>query len=144
MNCLNLANTITIRRRRLPNRKGAAVVELAVILPVFVLILMGTIETCKMIFLQQSLEIAAYEASRVTIVPTSTVTEVNNAAISLLRARRVNNASITVTPSNYQSAPYGSFIRVDVAAPCDSNTPFLLRFYSSKTLTGTVEMMKEF
>jgi len=105
---------------------------------------MGTVETCKMIFLQQSLEIAAYEAARVTIVPSTNITNVNDAANVLLTARRVNGASITVTPANFQNAQYGSFIRVDVAAPCDSNTPFLLRFYSSKTLTGTVEMMKEF
>lgn len=144
MNCLILSSTKPIRRRRNPNRIGAAVVELSVVLPVFVLVVMGTIETCKMIFLQQSLEIAAYEAARVTIVPTSQVTEVENAAISLLRARRVNDATITITPSNFQNAPYGSFIRVDVAAPCNSNASFLLRFYNSKTLTGTVEMMKEF
>lgn len=143
MNCLYTTNSAPLRSRR-HNRNGAAVVELAVVLPLFVLILMGTIETCKMIFLQQSLEIAAYEASRVTIVPTSKVTEVENAAISILRARRVNDATITVTPSNFQNAAYGSFIRVDVSAPCDSNAPFLLRFYSSKSLTGTVEMMKEF
>ena len=146
MNYLNSTSLVSLRRRHktLDHRDGAAVVELSVVLPVFVLILMGTIETCKMIFLQQSLEIAAYEATRVTIVPTSSVTEVENAAISLLRARRVNDATIAITPSDFQNAPYGSFIRVDVSAPCGSNASFLLRFYSSKTLTGTVEMMKEF
>ena len=143
MKCLNSTSSVPLRRH-LRNRKGAAVVELSVVLPVFILILMGTVETCKMIFLQQSLEIAAYEAARVTIVPSTNITNVNDAANVLLTARRVNGASITVTPANFQDAPYGSFIRVDVSAPCNSNTSFLLRFYSSKTLTGTVEMMKEF
>jgi len=42
------------------NKRGAAVVEFAILLPVFVLILFGSIEACSMIFLQQSLEMAAY------------------------------------------------------------------------------------
>jgi Flp pilus assembly protein TadG len=57
-------------------RNGAAVVELAAVLPVFVLLLMGTIETCNMIFLQQSLKIAAYEGARITIVPATDLADV--------------------------------------------------------------------
>ena len=53
------------------NKQGAAAVEFAIVLPVFVLILLGSIETCTMIFLQQSLEMAAYEGARVAIVPTT-------------------------------------------------------------------------
>jgi len=126
------------------NRHGAAVVEFAVILPVFVMLLMGTIETCNMIFMQQSLEIAAYESARVAIVPDSDNFDVNLATTDILTSRRIQGASVVVTPANFQNAPYGSFVRVDVSAPCSSNSVFTLSFYGSKTLTGTVEMMKEF
>jgi len=125
-------------------RRGTAVVELAAVLPVFVILLLGTIETCNMIFLQQSLKIAAYEGARITIVPATDQADVELAVSGLLAARRVNGATVSITPNNFQSAPYGSFIRVNVSAPCNSNTSFALRFYGSKTLTGTVEMMKEF
>jgi Flp pilus assembly protein TadG len=133
-------------RLKLKSRRhrGTAVVELGAILPVFVLLLLGTIETCNMIFLQQSLKIAAYEGARITIVPATDLTDVENAVSGLLAARRVNGATVSITPSNFQNAPYGSFIRVDVTASCNSNTTFALRFYGSKALTGTVEMMKEF
>jgi len=126
------------------NRGGAAVVELAIVLPVFVVILLGTIETCRMIFLQQSLEIAAYEALRVAIVPETDFADIEAAANALLTARRVNGAVISITPLDFQNATYGSFLRVNVSAPCNSNASAPLSFYGSKTLTGTVEMMKEF
>lgn len=133
-----------IPKRGCRNRSGAAAVELAIVLPVFMVILFGTIETCQMIFLQQSLEIAAYEAVRVAIVPDTDIDRIKAAANALLTARRVNGAVISITPSDFQKAPYGSFLRVNVSAPCSSNSSAPLRFYGSKTLTGTVEMMKEF
>ena len=133
-----------MNQRRLAKRNGAAVVEFAVVLPVFVTLLLGTIETCNMIFLRQSLEIAAYESARAAIVPGSDDFDINLATTEILTARRIKNGTVTVTPANFQNAAYGSFIRVDVSAPCNSNSVFALRFYGSKILTGTVEMMKEF
>ena len=133
-----------MNQRRLAKRNGAAVVEFAVVLPVFVTLLLGTIETCTMIFLQQSLKIAAYESARAAIVPGSDDFDINLATTEILTARRIKNGTVTVTPANFQNAAYGSFIRVDVSAPCNSNSVFALRFYGSKILTGTVEMMKEF
>ena len=133
-----------MNQRRLAKRNGAAVVEFAVVLPVFVTLLLGTIETCTMIFLKQSLKIAAYESARAAIVPGSDDFDINLATTEILTARRIKNGTVTVTPANFQNAAYGSFIRVDVSAPCNSNSVFALRFYGSKTLTGTVEMMKEF
>ena len=133
-----------MNQRRLAKRNGAAVVEFAVVLPVFVTLLLGTIETCNMIFLRQSLEIAAYESARAAIVPGSDDFDINLATTEILTARRIKNGTVTVTPANFQNAAYGSFIRVNVSAPCNSNSVFALRFYGSKTLTGTVEMMKEF
>jgi Flp pilus assembly protein TadG len=52
-------------RRALGSKKrsGAAIVELAVVLPVLLLLLMGTIQACAAIHLQQSLDITAYEAA---------------------------------------------------------------------------------
>ncbi|MFY8199332.1 MAG: TadE/TadG family type IV pilus assembly protein [Pirellula staleyi] len=126
------------------NKRGAAVVEFAIVLPVFVLILMGSIETCSMIFLQQTLEMAAYEGARVAIEPKTTFLNVESAAKQILKPRRIRNSSISVIPSDFQSAPYGTFLRVSVSVPCSSNSVIASRFYSSRTLTANVEMMKEF
>ena len=50
-----MSRRFTKRRRR-----GAALIEFAVTLPLLVLILFATIEACSMVYLQQSLKIAAY------------------------------------------------------------------------------------
>ncbi len=126
------------------NKRGAAVVEFAIVLPVFLLILIGTIEACSMIFLQQSLEIAAYEGARVAIVPTTTSSDVESAANQILTPRHIQNSSISVTPNDFQSAPYGTFVRVSVSVPCLSNSVIPSSLYGSRTLTGKVEMMKEY
>lgn len=125
-------------------KRGAAAVECAIVLPVFVIILLGTIETCSMIFLQQSLKIAAYEGARVALIPKSTTASVEKAANDILNVRRVKGFNVTITPSNFSSQAYGTLIRVDVSAPCNSNSPFVPFFYNAQTLTGSVEMMKEF
>lgn len=132
-----------IHGNRKKNRTGAAVIEFAIIIPVFMLILLGTIEACSMIFLQQSLEIAAYEAARVTIVPKTDTQDVADAVDTILVPRRVKGFSVAVTPSDFQTAAYGSFIRVEVSASCNSNSVLPPMFYGSRTLTGTVNMMKE-
>jgi Flp pilus assembly protein TadG len=125
-------------------RRGIATVECAVILPVFVLILLGTMEACSMIFLRQSVELAAYEASRTAVLPQTTLLNVQSTASSLLTSRKIKNCSVTVTPTTFQSAAYGSFIRVTVKAPVSDNSLFGSIFYKNMTIDGSVEFMKEF
>lgn len=45
-------------------RDGSASVELALCLPLFVLVVIGTVETCSLIHLQETLKTASYEAAR--------------------------------------------------------------------------------
>ena len=49
-------------------RKGAAVVEFAVCLPVVVLIVLGSIEAASLLFLKQTLVQASYEGVKVAIL----------------------------------------------------------------------------
>lgn len=57
------------RARARHARSGAAMIELALFLPVFFMITMATVETCRVLYLRQSLTIAAYECARIGIVP---------------------------------------------------------------------------
>jgi len=133
-------NTRMGRRRR----RGTATVECAVVLPVFVLLLLGTMEACSMIFLRQSVELAAYESARAAVLPQTTLVNVQSAGASLLSARKVKNFSITVTPTNFQTAAYGSFIRVTASAPISDNSLFGSIFYKNMNAVGSVDFMKEY
>lgn len=125
-------------------RRAAAVVELALTLPVFVLIFLATIEATSMIFLKQSLEIAAYEGARIAIIPGSDSSNVNAGCTLLLDGRSVQADSITVIPNDFDSQPYGTVIRVQVTAQCSDNSAISPWFYSGRTLTSDVSMMKEY
>jgi hypothetical protein len=138
------ANRFSHRTSSAAKRQGAAVVELAIVLPVFLVLLFGTIETCTMIFLQQSLKIAAYESTRTAIVPGSSTAEIEGAAQRILASRNIKGASVSITPSNHGDVPYGTFLRIEVTAPCSLNSLSPIQFYGSQNLTGVVEMMKEF
>ena len=112
-------------------------------LPVFVLILLGTIEACTMIFLEQTLKIAAHEGARAAVVPQSDATKVQNTMITFLDQRGVKGYTFSVSPNNFPLFPYATLIQIDVTAPCASNCIFPPWFYGGKSLTGSVIMMKE-
>jgi Flp pilus assembly protein TadG len=131
-------------RWRLPRRRGAATVEFAVTLPVLILIVLGAIETCSMIFLRQTLTIAAYEATRVALVPKVSNAQVLHAANSILNDRRVRGANIAITPRDFATAEVQSFITVTVSAPANSNALLTPLFFRGRTLVGQCSMMKEY
>ncbi len=129
----------TCRRRR-----GVAAVELAVCLPIVVLLVIGTIEACSMVFLKQSLAVAAYEGARTAIVPGTTKADVDAACQQILTDRNVSGGTVTVSPANFDALNPGDFVNVTVSAPCSSNSVVPITFYKGRTLTSTASMMIEF
>jgi Flp pilus assembly protein TadG len=128
-------------RRR---RRGVAAVELAVCLPVIVLLVLGTIEACSMIFLKQSLSVAAYEGARTAVVPGMTKDDVQAACQQLLADRNVSGGQVTVKPADIVALNPGDFVDVTVSAPCNANSVVPNTFYRGRTLSATASMMIEF
>lgn len=126
------------------SRKGVAAAELAVCLPVIVLIVLATIEACTMVFLKQSLSIAAYEGSRAALAQNASSTVVERVAQEVLTQRRVNGGTVTISPANLSSIQPGQYLTVTVTAPAARNNAIPLRFYRGRALTGSATMMKEF
>lgn len=97
-----------------------------------------------MIYLKQSLTIAAYEGGRTAIIPGATSAEVEADCQQVLTDRDVQSATIDITPSNITPVKAGNYIVVEVSAPCNANSLFASWFYSGRTLTGRAEVMKEY
>ena len=131
-------------RKRNVGRRGAATVEFAVCLPVIVILVLGSIEATTMIFLKQSLTVAAYEGGRTAIVPEATAADVQAVCEQVLADRRINNATINVIPTNLDSIEPGQFIRVEVNALCDDNAILSGRIFQGREMQGFAEFMKEF
>jgi hypothetical protein len=113
-------------------------------LPVIVLLVLGTIEATDVVFLKQSLSVAAYEGGRTAVIPDATSADVVAKCEAILADRHVQGATVRVTPADFDSIDVGEYFRVEVEAPCAGNTSLSGRIYRSRDVNGTAFFMKEF
>lgn len=131
-----------ISRRRSPKRKaGSVFIEVAICLPLMVLLSLATVEARSMIHLKQSLKIAAYEAARVAVQPAATESAVQQQAVSILDSRRVVGPRLTITPDPLQHLTAGDEVTVSITAPCVPNSVLRGWFYRGKSVTEQVTVM---
>jgi Flp pilus assembly protein TadG len=125
-------------------RRGAAVVEFAVVSPVLVLLLLGMIECGRMIMVQQTITTAAREGARIAIVEGNSAAAAKTAVESFLGGTGVRGAKTSVTPANTASSAHGQPITVTVSVPFGDVSwlphPF---FFGQKTLSSTATMRRE-
>ena len=96
-----------------PRRQGAAAVEMAICLPMFLTVALGIIVCCDVIFNRQMLVLAAHEGARVAITPRATEINVRAHVDRVLTDRGVGSYQVTVTPPIAQVAP-GELITVRI------------------------------
>ena len=149
--CHHRSCEIEMSRETRNPRRGVAAVEFALLLPVFVLLVLGTIEATSMIFLQQSLEIAAYEGARIGLVPGSTAGNVEGAVLQILDARNVQGSTTTVRNvrvgrRRQRGEPRIAremAIQVTVEVACNENSLFSPWFYAGQTMSADVALKRE-
>lgn len=129
--------------KRIRNRSGAAIVELAVCLPTILLLVFASVECCSMIFLQQSLTVSSYEGTRQAIKFDATNSKVTTACTDMLTNRRVKSATITLSPSDVSGVARGSMITVQVSAPCAPNSWMPYSFFKNRNVVAKSTMVKE-
>lgn len=138
-NLTNIRNPQRLRERR----RGAAVVEFAIVAPLFFLLVLGIIEFGRMVMVQQIITNAAREGARTGIVSGATYSGVTSTVNGYLAATGISGASVSVNPDP-GSASYGSQITVTVTIPFSqvswTPTPF---FLGSKSLTANCVMRSE-
>ena len=104
----------------------------------------GTIAACNMIYLRQTLSIAAYEGGRTAIAVGATSDSVVSDCEQILADRGVSDATVSIDPPTVESTPVGEFIEVSVTAPCDSNSILGAWFTRGHTVTGRSEFRKKY
>lgn len=124
-------------------RRGVAAAEFAVCLPVIVLLLLGMIETCSMVFLKQSLAVAAYEGAHMAVKPGATAGDVRTTCQNILADRQVNGARIEISPASVADTPAGDYMTIRITAPSDRNRVLPLRFFRGTELESAAVVMKE-
>lgn len=124
--------------------KGIAAVEFAVCLPMILMLLMGTIEACSMIYLKQTLSVSAYEGIRAAILPDATPASVLDRANAVLTARGVSDGVVTISPADFANQPAETWITISVTAAGASNSIITGWYFDAQTISASATMMKEF
>ncbi|MBW3543454.1 MAG: pilus assembly protein, partial [Planctomycetes bacterium] len=130
-------------RLRAGERRGAALVELSVCLPVIVLLVFACIEATNSIFLKQALAASAYEGVRVAIRNGGTQAAAEARCEEVLEARRVRGATVEFTPSPTEVQPRGTDLTCTITAPCGENAVGPSWFFGGRTLRASVTMVGE-
>ena len=108
-------------KRTRPKKRGIATVEFAICLPVLVLIILGSLEACNLIFLKQALTEAAYQGAIVAMRPNATEADVTARIQSILDARDIQQASIVIANGNFAGVNSGDIFSVRVDAEGAAN-----------------------
>jgi len=121
------------RKRRL--RRGATVVEFAIVAPVFFLLLLFSFEFSRLNVIRHTADNAAYEAARVAMVPGATAAEAVTEANRILNIAGARGATVTVDPAVL--GPDINEVTVAIGVPMAQNGLIIPRF------TGSVIMRAE-
>lgn len=94
---------INILKKFTWSQKGQSMVEFALVLPVFVVILFGIIEFSRLWETVNVLTSAAREGARTAAVTGPSVSQTTSSAQNVLSAANITNASINISGPNYAS-----------------------------------------
>lgn len=111
-----------IRRSLSSRRRGNAVLDAALVLPVLLTLTFGSVEYGYFFFVKHSLQGAAREGARAAIVPDATNTKVTTAVAASLKAAGLNSSAttldtkyaLTLTPSSVSNVSTGTTITVQL------------------------------
>ena len=123
-------------------RQGAAVVEMAVCLPVVLLIVLGSIQGASLLFLRQALVQASYEGAKIAI-RSGDDDAMRQAINNVVAGRRIEGLIITTNPINIGSANQGDTITVTVTAPGDANSMIPFGVFQGQQVTAQAVMVRE-
>lgn len=118
------------------HRRGAALLEMAVCLPLFVLLVWGTVEVNDAIFKKQTLTSAAHEGALLGTRPGTTLEDIQNRVSTILQARSIEQYSVTIESGgvNMEDLPAGAMFTVQVRT--DNGSDYFGLSYIDVALTA--------
>lgn len=131
-------------KRQYQNRRGVAVVEMALIAPLFLLLTLSIIEFGRALMVQQILTNSSREGSRRAIVEGATESEVRSLVQDYLQNASITGATVSVAPTSLTNLGFGDPATVTVSVPFDQVSWFSSPFYlGGRTLEASTTMRGE-
>ena len=123
-------------------RTGTAAVELALCMPIMVVVVFGTIEACNSIFLKETATSAAYEASKICTGTGGTEYAARLRVDEILSSSEIVEGVLVFDPPLFESWERGKLITATVSIPTSNNLGGIKMFYDGHVLPGRVTMVK--
>lgn len=126
-------------------RRGAAAVEFAIVLPVFVILVLGMIEIGRYIMVQQVLTNASREGARRAVLDGASESEITTAVRTYLNNSAVNGTAATVVfnPPELDDADSGDPVTVTVSISRAAVSWLPMQNYNGAALSASTVMRRE-
>jgi hypothetical protein len=126
-------------------RRGAAAVEMALILPVFMALILGIIETSRLGMVSQLLHVAAREGCRTAVLPGQTEEVVRARVDAALVGSGITPVMVISSPTgSWQTTPAPNRISVHLSVPFDQvswlGDPF---YFGGKNVEASATLSSE-
>ncbi|NOZ39917.1 MAG: pilus assembly protein [Planctomycetes bacterium] len=131
------------RKKRSPakTRRGATMVEFALVAPVFFLLLLVSFEFARLNVIRHTADNAAYEAARIAMVPGATAAEAVAEANRILNIVSTRGATVTVNPATLGLNTNQITVTIDV--PLSQNGWITPRFTSTQNMRSVSTLKAE-
>lgn len=128
-------------------RGGGAVMELALVAPLLVGLIFGTLEVSRALHVKQILSDTVRGAGRLAIQPETDIAEVNACAQKILKYNNIHPGTVTVTVNgqkvtNLSTAKEGDEIGVTVALKASSVSYVLPHFLPADSLLRSTIVLR--
>ena len=131
----------TRRRAAASDRRGAVTVELALVAPMFFMILFASIEFGRMNMLRHAAHNAAYEGARHAVVPGASSADAIGKANDMLAAVGAYGGSVVVNPTSIDNDT--NQVKVTVTLPMNQNGWILPRFTANREIIAESKLRTE-
>jgi Flp pilus assembly protein TadG len=133
-----------------PERRGAAIVEFAVIAPILVFLLVGTLEISRGIMVKQVLNDAARRACRTAILPSGSNSKITSDVTSVLTDNNLTPSDATIkvqvndATADASTAKQYDKVSVQISIPVSKTAWTTTIFLQSSMMESeTVVMMRQ-
>lgn len=116
------------KTRNHKSRQGTSIVEVALLLPIFMILMMGVMDFARLYWTQSVVRGAAYEGVRAAILAETTNTQVENIILSELSIGGINQTAQVSVGSRQPEQPVDvtvkvpfEFLAIDTLIPALSN-----------------------
>lgn len=132
---------MTQRNSQLKCRQAAVLVELALVIPIVLLLVAAFLELSRVAMLKHSADAAAYEGARIGIVPGASPAAAIQASKALLQSARIKDAEVVIAPKTIEEAT--AYVTVRVSIPIAPNSWISPFFFKKNAITGAVSLVTE-